>query len=379
MFLTLNAGSSSIKFALFSGDLAEMARGRIEEEGAGLHLRILNPEGRPTMEWRRERGRHEDALPELLDWIDREAGDLVAVGHRVVHGGAQFVDPVRITPETLAALGALAPLAPLHQAQSLEPAMALMRLKPALPQIACFDTAFHSTLSSTARRFAIPRALEERGIRKYGFHGLSYAHIAEQMGRREPGARRVIAAHLGSGASVCAMKDGISIDTSMGFSPLDGLVMATRPGALDAGVLLYLLREGLSGDELEQMLYRQCGLLGVSGVSGDMRALVESADPGAKDAVGLFVYRLSQTIGAMAASLGGVDAIVFTGGIGEHNAVIRAHACESAAWLGVKLDAVANQAGQGLISAAGSRVAVHVIPADEELMIARHTAAADLR
>lgn len=375
MFLALNAGSSSIKFALFDAALQEAARGKIEEVGEGVHLLIHDARGAVTAEQRWAQGRHEDVLPELLDWIGREAGDLAAIGHRVVHGGARFTGPVRLDAETMAALEALSPLAPLHQPQALQPIAALLRLRPSLPQIACFDTAFHHTLSPTAWRFALPRALEDQGVRKYGFHGLSYEFIAGRVRELAPDASRVIAAHLGAGASVCAMKNGVSIDTSMGFSPLDGLVMGTRPGTLDSGVLLHLLRQGWSGAVLEQMLYHQAGLLGVSGLSGDMRTLLDSADPRAAEAVDLFLFRLCQTIGAMAATLGGVDTLVFTGGIGENSSVIRARACEAAAWLGVELDPAANAAGRGRISAAASRVAVHVIPTDEEFVIARQTAA----
>lgn len=373
--LALNAGSSSIKFALFGA--GEIARGKIEEVGGGVHLIIHDAQGRVTAERRWAEGRHEDVFPELLEWIGREAGELAAVGHRVVHGGARFTAPVRLDGETIAALDALTPLAPLHQPEALRPIQALAQLKPGLPQVACFDTAFHHTLSPTARRFAIPAELEEQGIRKYGFHGLSYEYVAGRLRELAPAAieGRVIAAHLGAGASLCALHGGRSVDTSMGFSPLEGLVMGSRPGTLDPGVLLHLLRQGWSAARLEDMLYHHAGLLGVSGISGDMRSLEESADPRARGAIELFVFRLNQLLGAMAASLGGVETIVFTGGIGENSARIRAMACQSAAWMGTELDSVANQNGKGLISAGNSRVAVWVIPTDEEAMIARHTAA----
>lgn len=374
MILALNAGSSSLKFGLFGAALKRVARGKIEEAGDGVRLLIYDAQGCKSAEQRWPAGRYEEALPELLAWIARQAGALVAVGHRVVHGGAHFVQPVRLTSEIIAALEALSPLAPLHQPQALKPIALLKRLEPALPQIACFDTAFHHDLPLNARRFALPRSLEELGIRKYGFHGLSYEFISGRLCELAAPSSRVIAAHLGAGASVCAMRDGMSIDTSMGFSPLEGLVMGTRPGALDCGVLLYLLRQGWDRQRLENMLYHQSGLLGVSGLSADMRLLLQSADPRAREAVDLFVYRLSQTIGAMAAALGGVDTLVFTGGIGENSAEICARACESSSWLGVELDPAVNLAGQGLVSTRTSRVAVYRLPTDEEIMIARHTA-----
>jgi acetate kinase len=294
----------------------------------------------------------------------------------VVHGGARFTQPVLLNPETITALEELSPLAILHQPQALRPIAALKRLRPALQQVACFDTAFHHTLAPAARRIALPRPLEEQGVRKYGFHGLSYDYIAGRLHQVAPelARGRVIAAHLGSGASLCAVRDGKSVDTTMGFSPLEGLVMATRPGSLDAGVLLYLLDQGWTAKQLQDLLYHRSGLLGVSGLSGDMRTLLESGETRAREAVDLFLFRLNQAIGAMAASLGGVDGIVFTGGIGENSAAIRKMACERAAWLGLTLDEAANAAGTGRISLPDSRVAAWVIPTDEELVIARQTA-----
>jgi acetate kinase len=377
--LALNAGSSSLKFALYnSAGLAELARGKIEEVGPDVHLIIRGADG-TVLDERRWEGRcHEDVLPDLLEWVEfyPQAGDLAAAGHRVVHGGARFTQPVLLDTETITALEELSPLAILHQPQALRPIAALKRLRPGLQQVACFDTAFHHTLAPAARRIALPRALEEQGVRKYGFHGLSYDYIAGCLHEVAPelARGRVIAAHLGSGASLCAMRDGKSVDTTMGFSPLEGLVMATRPGSLDAGVLLYLLDQGWTARQLQDLLYHRSGLLGVSGLSGDMRTLEESGDARAGEAIDLFIFRLNQAIGAMAASLGGVDGIVFTGGIGENSVAIRKMACEQAAWLGLSLDEAANAAGAGRISLPDSHVAAWVIPTDEELVIARQTA-----
>ena len=276
------------------------------------------------------------------------------------------------------ALDALTPLAPLHQPHSLAPIRALMSLRPGLAQVACFDTAFHCTMPAVATRFALPREYEAEGVRRYGFHGLSYEYIARTLRETAPGlaAGRVVVAHLGNGASLCAMQDGRSVDTTMSFTALDGLAMGTRCGALDAGVVLYMLQQkGLAPHEVEQVLYRQSGLLGVSGVSGDMRVLLASADPRARDAVELFVFRVARETAALAASLGGLDGFVFTAGIGEHAAEIRSLVCERLRWMGVVPDPAANAGGAGRISAASGAVEVHVVPTDEEAMIAQHTLA----
>jgi acetate kinase len=299
------------------------------------------------------------------------------VGHRVVHGGTEFVAPVRIDARVLDALERLVPLAPLHQPKSLAAVRAIERMFPGIAQVACFDTAFHRTQPKLARALALPRRFTEQGVERYGFHGLSYEYVASALARLAPGLAdaRVIAAHLGNGASLCALRAGRSVATTMGFSTIDGLVMGTRPGALDPGVLLYLIdRYGMDARSLERLLYEESGLLGVSELSADMRVLLASAQPRARDAVDLFVYRLGRELGSLAAALGGLDAIVFTGGIGENSAAIRARVCRDAAWLGVALDEVANETGATRISADGAPVSAWIVPSDENLVIARHTA-----
>jgi len=298
--------------------------------------------------------------------------EAAAVGHRVVHGGTVFAGPVRIDCAVLDELEALCPLAPLHEPHNL----AIAHLAPSLPQVACFDTSFHHGQPAVAQRFALPGELHEAGVRRYGFHGLSYDYIASALRERAPAiaSGRVVAAHLGAGASLCAMRDGKSIDTTMGFTALDGLPMATRCGALDPGVILYLLSErGMDARSIEELLYQHSGLLGMSGISGDMRQLLASKDRRAGEAVELFVYRICRELGALAATLGGLDGLVFTAGIGEHASEIRSRVCEGSRWLGVVLDAAANARGEECISAPASRVSVWVIPTDEERMIARQT------
>jgi acetate kinase len=302
---------------------------------------------------------------------------LRAVGHRVVHGGARFGRPERITPEVLAALERLAPLAPLHQPHNLAPIRALAASRPDLPQVACFDTAFHHDMPAAAARFALPREYEDAGIRRYGFHGLSYEYIARELHQVAPmlANRRVIIAHLGNGASLCALRQGRSVDTTMGFTALDGLVMGTRCGNLDPGVILHFEQAlGLTSAQVEDILYRRSGLLGVSGgIASDMRTLLASREPRARDAIELFVYRVAREVGALASSLGGLDGMVFTAGIGEHAPPIRTLIGARLDWLGVDLDAAANNAGAAVISTPRSRVEVRVMPTDEEAMIARHT------
>lgn len=382
--LALNAGSSSIKFGLFDvGDgpkLRLMSKGGIEGVGGDPHFTATDAAGSMLADkhWQGKDAAFDAMLGALLAWAEHhvQPDTLAAVGHRVVHGGRRFKVPVRLTGEILQQLDALTALAPLHQPHSLAPVRALMALRPGLPQVACFDTAFHSTMPAVATRFALPREYEADGVRRYGFHGLSYEYIARTLRQQAPGlaAARVVVAHLGNGASLCAMRDGRSQDTTMSFTALDGLVMGTRCGTLDAGVLLYMLQQkGLSAHEVEHVLYERSGLLGVSGVSSDMRTLLASADPRAREAVELFAFRVGQETAVMAASLGGLDGFVFTGGIGEHAAEARALVCERLHWLGVELDAAANTGGAGRISTPGSRVEVHVIPTDEEATIARHT------
>jgi acetate kinase len=382
--LTLNAGSSSIKFALFApgaGEPAAMVAGKIEGIGTSPHFVARDTAGKALAERRWRDGArlgHEDFLGILLGWVEEHLGgtELVGVGHRVVHGGDRLVAPTRVTPALMEALEALVPLAPLHQPHNLAAIKAVAATRPKLAQIACFDTAFHHDQPAVARRFAIPRALEAEGVLRYGFHGLSYEYIARCVARLDPtlARGRVIVAHLGNGASLCAMKAGRGIDTTMSFTALDGLVMSTRCGAIDPGVLLYLLRQkGMTPDALSDLLYDRSGLLGVSGVSSDMRALLDSDDPHAAEAVDLFTYRIAREAGALAASLGGLDGVVFTAGIGENAPQVRRDVCQRMAWLGIALDEEANAANAPVISRSDSRVTVRVIPTDEERMIALHT------
>lgn len=386
--VSLNAGSSSIKFALFTLDDPACPRiaasGKIEKIGIEPVLRARSAEGGLLVERTWPGGAkltHADLLKELVDWAMDHLGDreVIAIGHRVVHGGTMFAAPTLVDDGLLVELEKLCPLAPLHQPHNLAAIRALRALQPGIPQVACFDTAFHHDKPEVASRFALPRALHERGVCRYGFHGLSYEYIAGELARIEPqlAAGRVIAAHLGNGASLCAIKDGRSVDTTMGFTALDGLMMGTRCGSLDPGVVLYLQSElGMGSDEVEDLLYRRSGLLGVSGISSDMRILSADRSEAAAEAIALFVWTAAREFGAMAASLGGVDTIVFTAGIGENHAGIRQDICKRLEWLGVRLDEVANSSNERRISVAGSPVSVLVIPTDEERMIAIHTLAA---
>ena len=384
--LVLNAGSSSLKFEVFLLDGAALARefaGNVEELGGTPRFTATDAHGTVIDERSWPAGRAigpDGALAFLLEWLQAHGAgrDIVAAGHRVVHGGTEFSSPVRITADVLARLEALVPLAPLHQPANLRPIAALAARQPALPQVACFDTAFHRDQPPLAQAFALPRALSEGGVKRYGFHGLSYEYVASVLPRHDPraAAGRTVVLHLGNGASMCALLRGRSVATTMSFTALDGLPMGTRSGALDPGVLLYLMNErGLDAQALERLLYHDSGLLGVSGVSSDMRVLLESSDPHAREAVELFCYRIGRELGSLAAALEGLDAIVFTAGIGEHAAPVRAAVCRGAAWLGVALDAGANAGGGPRISTPDSAVAAWVIPTDEELMIARHTRA----
>ncbi|MGZ3350506.1 MAG: acetate/propionate family kinase, partial [Xanthobacteraceae bacterium] len=314
-----------------------------------------------------------------LRWLDARfpGQELVAAGHRVVHGGMRYAGPVRIDDEVIAELTRLVPLAPLHQPHQLNAIAALAKLHPRLPQVACFDTSFHRSQPELATRYALPRNLTDEGIRRYGFHGLSYEYIAgvlpEVTGEvHVPG--RVVVAHLGSGASMCAIRHGKSIATTMGFTALDGLPMSRRCGDLDPGVVLYLMQEkGMSADAVSDLLYQSSGLLGVSGVSDNMKALLASDQPHAAEAVNLFVYRIGRELGSLVAALGGLDALVFTAGIGEHAPEIRRRVCRDASWLDLELDEAKNDAGGPRITTAASRTSAWVIPTDEDLMIARHT------
>jgi acetate kinase len=384
--LVLNAGSSSLKFSVFtSRAFKRLVHGQIEGIGGASHLLALDAAGKTLVEhnWPADAHiDHEQGLAFLLDALLplMQGYHLVAVGHRIVHGGARFQAPVVLTPEVLVTLTALVPLAPLHQGHNLAPVHALQRLRPKLQQVGCFDTAFHTTNPDVAQRFALPFALHDAGVRRYGFHGLSYEYIASRLPAVDAHAAkgRTAVMHLGNGASMCALQAGVSQASSMGFTALDGLPMGTRCGALDAGVLLWLMDErGMGARQIEQLLYKESGLLGVSGLSADMRTLLASDSVHARQAVDLFVYRIARELGAMAACLGGLDAIVFTAGIGEHAGEVRARVCRDAAWLGVALDEAANsrpvQDGEALrISTPESSVSAWVIPTNEELMIARH-------
>jgi len=380
--LVLNAGSSSLKFETFvlGGEaLGRAATGVVEEFDGRPRFHARRADGGTLGEqtWERPIG-HDGALAFLLDWLAKQpdAPRVAAVGHRVVHGGTRFTAPVRVTPDVVAALEALVPLAPLHQPGNLAPIRTMAAQHPSLPQVACFDTAFHAGQPTLAREYAIPRALGDAGVRRYGFHGLSYEYIASVLTEHDPRAAsgRTVVLHLGNGASMCALAGGRSVATTMGFTALDGLVMGTRCGAIDPGVLLYLMDEhGMDARGLERLLYKESGLLGVSTLSSDMRELLASSDPRAREAVELFCYRIVRELGSLAAALGGLDAVVFTAGIGEHAAPVREAVCRDSAWLGVELDAAANTAGGPRISTPASRVTVWVIPTDEELMIARHT------
>lgn len=385
--LVLNAGSSSLKFSLYDNDSAgprRLLRGQIEGLTTKPAFTARDAQDRLVQErdWPdRDSLGYAGAIAYLLDFVQAGRGQrsLRAVGHRVVHGGEEFAAPVRIDGGVLARLERLVPLAPLHQPHNLAPMRIIAHRAPTLPQVACFDTTFHRTQEPVARAFGLPPEITERGVRRYGFHGLSYEYVADALPRFDAGAARgrVVVAHLGNGASMCAMHAGKSVATTMGMTALDGLLMGTRGGALDPGVVLYLLDElKMDARAIERLLYHQSGLLGVSGVSSDMRTLLARDDERSKFAVALFCYRAMRELGSLAATLGGLDAIVFTGGIGEHAAPVREWICRDAAWLGVALDTAANSAGGPRISAEDSRVPAWVIATDEESMIARHTLAA---
>jgi len=386
LVLVLNAGSSSLKFGVYrrpvNGSLAMVAQGQIEGIGTRPRLFARDEAGATLVD--QDLGADirdgAGALDQLAEWLsshfDRES--LAAVGHRVVHGGQQFDRPTLVTPEIVRELKALSPLAPLHQPFNLAAIDAVFDRLPGLPQVACFDTAFHRGHSAVAELIPLPSDLRARGIQRYGFHGLSYEYIASVLPQVAPeiAAGRVLVAHLGSGASICALNDGRSVDSSLGFTGLDGLCMGSRPGTLDPGIVLYLFQElGMSAREVEDALYRKSGLLGISGISNDMRALLGNDDPAARLAVDYFVYRAAKEIGALTAALGGLDGLVFTAGIGENSAEVRRRICEACSWLGVRLDTEANEANGPRITTGGSEVSAWVIPTDEELMIARHTVA----
>ena len=382
--VVLNAGSSSIKFSLFlacGADLELDVRGQIEGIYTAPHFVAKGRDGATKSEKSWGEGTklgHDTALRHLLDFLKGELADdrLVGVGHRVVHGALDYREPVRLDATVLARLEKFIPLAPLHQPHNLAPIRALFGAAPELPQVACFDTSFHRTNPDIAQRFAIPSELHDAGVRRYGFHGLSYEYVASVLPQHDAAAAagRTIVLHLGNGASMCAIGGGKSVASTMGFTAVDGLPMGTRTGSLDPGVILYLMdSRGMDARAVEKLIYHQSGLLGVSGISSDMRTLLGSNDFRARLAIDLYCYRIRREMGSLAAALGGLDALVFTAGIGENSAAIRERVCRDAACLGVALDSAANAKGGPRINAAGSRIAAWAIPTNEELMIARHT------
>jgi acetate kinase len=386
--LSVNAGSSSLKFAVYPCDLAGVGSAGLSGVAEGLE-----PGGQPVisikvpgqatrksaLDLRPGESPFDAGLRAIIDAVQHDGGGvrLLAVAHRIVHGGARFASSVFITDEVLAFLDSLAPLAPLHQPHNLAGVRAFRRACPDLPQIACFDTAFHSTTLAVEQHFALPQAFHDEGVRRYGFHGLSYRYVSELLAATTPAAvhGRLLLAHLGNGASLCAVHEGRSVATTMGFSALDGLMMGTRCGSLDAGVLLHLLRQGWDGPRIEKLLYKQSGLLGVSGLSADMRTLRASTEPAARCAIDLFTHRVVRDCGAMTAVLGGIDLIGFTGGIGEHDVRLRADVCAALSYLGIRIDPVANQAADGNSVAAlhtsDSSVEIWVVPTDEGRVAAR--------
>jgi acetate kinase len=378
----INAGSSSLKFSVYEGE-RRLLTGQVDGIGVRPAVTATGPDGEaiaapdmgeppPTTP--------SEVLPALLPWLRAQLGGkrISALGHRVVHGGLRHSRPARVTPELLAELEALVPLAPLHEPHNLAPIKMALSLNPDLPQVACFDTAFHRTAPEVEQAFALPYALYDEGVRRYGFHGLSYEYIASVLPKQAPEIAdgRVVVMHLGNGCSACAMKARVSVATTMGFTALDGLPMGTRCGALDAGVVLHLIQQKrMSAEALVDLLYRRSGMLGLSGVSSDFRQLLASREPRARFALDVFNYRAACEIGSLAAALGGLDGIVFTAGVGENAAVVRSAICRACAWLGVELDEAANSQHRSLISTLKSRVGAYMIRTDENLMIARHARA----
>ncbi len=381
--VVFNAGSTSLKFGAYAvdpaGSLPLLCRGRIDSMQGDPHFLVSDAAGKPMNAHEWGEGHeidHKTALHFVITWLEANlAGTkVVAAGHRVVLGGARFEAPVRIDANVLAYLDSLVEMEPSHQPFNVDGARAFAETFPGLPQIACFDSSFHRTMPAVAQIYALPQDVRDAGLCHWGYHGISYDYISRQVPKFAPAARRVIAAHLGGGASLCAMLDGKSVETTMGFAAVSGLPMATRSGDVPPGALFYLLRRKLFDEaSLEKMLYERAGLLGLSGISGDMRVLQESADPRAVAAVEHFVYAMTKYVGAYTAVLGGLDALVFTAGIGEHSAPVRAALCGKLAWLGVKLDEESNASNGPRISAPDSAVSVWVIPTDEERMIAHHT------
>jgi len=379
----INAGSSSIKFALFEGEEEQLLfRGQIENIGVAPKLTAEDPDGKKVVEneWQAAELDHGKATRVILETaIELLGGKHVAgVGHRVVHGGTRFTEPTLVTRNVIASLKELCPLAPLHQPHNLAAIEAIQSAAPHIPQVACFDTAFHQSQPHIAQAFALPRELTEGGIRRYGFHGLSYEFVSSRLRTVAPeyADKKIIIAHLGNGASICAIHKGRSVATTMGFTAVEGLVMGTRCGTLDPGVLIYLMDErGLDARGLESLVYKKSGLLGVSGISSDMRTLRQSDDPKAREAIDLFVYRIVREIGSLAAALGGIDGLVFTGGIGQRDILTRREVIAGCTWLGASIDEDANSAGEARIDDDYSKFPIWVLPTDEERVIARHTAA----
>ncbi|PWB60859.1 MAG: acetate kinase [Betaproteobacteria bacterium] len=382
--LTLNAGSSSVKFALFAAGVPvgrALLSGIADGLGSRARLRVRDAAGTVLADGDLAGAggaapAHDDALAAILALLRDRAPEarVACVGHRIVHGGTAFDRPVAVDEGVLAALAGLEPLAPLHQPHNLAGVRAARHAFPDVPQVACFDTAFHRAQPELNQRFALPRELHDAGVRRYGFHGLSYESIVAQLEAGGRAARRVVVAHLGHGASMCAMRDGRSVATTMSFSPLDGLPMGTRCGRLDAAVVLYLLGQAMAPEDIAELLYRRSGLLGLSGLSGEMRELLASAEPAAREAVDYYVEHACRELAAMCASLDGLDLLVFTGGIGENAASLRARIVARLAWMGLALDEAANARGEELVSAPGSACAVRVLHTDEEAVIARHAA-----
>ena len=384
--LVLNAGSSSLKFRVFArprkGTLDLEARGQIEGLGTSPRLTVKDAQGKTLTDEALDAGLKNGgpAVEVLATWLRSKfgGGRVLGVGHRVVHGGPAYAAPVQVETKTLADLQALAPLAPLHLPYNIAAIEAVFERLPDVPQVACFDTSYHRGRAAVTEIVPLPREMRDAGMQRYGFHGLSYEYIASVLPEVAPeiAGRRVVVAHLGSGASLCAMKNGRSVDTTLSVTALDGLCMGTRPGSLDPGAVLHLVQGmGLSAQEVEAVLYKKSGLLGISGISNDMRDLLESDAEEARLAVDYFVYSAAKHVAAMAAVLQGLDGIVFTAGIGENSAEIRRRILGACAWLGIEVDGPANDRGGPRLSTAASRVSAWVVPTNEELMIARHTAA----
>jgi len=381
--LILNAGSSSLKFGVYSGLEKEswqlVSRGQVDGIGSNPVLKAKDHKGNTIADQKPDTPVNDakQALDVLAGWLRSQYTDarILGVGHRVVHGGTSYYKPTLVKAEVLTDLQKLIPLAPLHQPFNLAAIEAVFQQLPGVPQVACFDTAFHRNHDAVMELIPLPKEIRDKGVQRYGFHGLSYEYISSVLPQAAPGiaSGRVIVAHLGSGASLCAMKNGHSVDSTLGFTALDGLCMGTRPGAIDPGVVLYLFQTlGMSPEEVESLLYKKSGLTGISGISNDMRVLLEHPEPEAKLAIDYFVYRIAKEIGALTAVLGGLDAIVFSAGIGENSPAIRKMICKASAWLGIKMNDAANDRNNQCISDPESKISVWVIPTDEELMIARH-------